>query len=814
MELLNVEEIEWDLEKIKTDEIILFEGTDQDGSSLYIEIIIHMNHSTTTVFLGEQDRYFSGQFSAPLTENDHILSCGPLLVEMRSPFRRWRITFKGYLNWMFRNSLTNQEEFITFGGWWKPTTDARYFYSNAKINCFMDLLLKKPIDFMGNLKKIFRDNNDEVLSLRIMHSKAITQFGQMHLQIRVAEMLTEKRLRGNLMFIFLFILPQFTIRKDEVQSSFSYLQGNGKIVQISRIKVNHALANGMALFKTVYRTIQKQKIAQFETIPNYTASPYERSHFILPFTHRACQDKTISGGKGANLAKMKSFENMFSVPEGVVITTTGYEEHLKHNPTVFSLIKELNGTGLKIEDAIIIGEKIQSAIRSSTLDQYLIDSLPDYGISTNCGSLAVRSSAVGEDGSELSSAGQLESSLDITFEQVIITDFRLSECQFQKLIFTLDWAEVVRMLGFQLSQGSNCISEMIKDGVGGVLFTCDPVRNDVGSVIINAVRGLGEQVVSGAVTPDEIVVCKRTRTVEKPENCCLDDESIIKLTSVGLFLESTFGKIQDIEFIMKDGNVYIVQSRDITGSDRESHFELLTEFDDATLTDKEILSTANVGEVLCHPLTPLERSLIFPLYDKVLTAISLEHVTGWCARHFPIVVHMTGQRIFLNMGEAELRYPRLSPSFIFLRMATMIKVMFITSYEKLEEIKKLRSKIESLSPCGEVSMERLFELQEEQRKIKAQKIARAVIDDNLKEEFLRIKGAGALDILRRGVTTRPLIEKFLKTHGHRILMKYMVKQTHRGVAGREFAKSCLVKATFELRKTIRLIGNKLFQEVW
>ena len=47
------------------------------------------------------------------------------------------------------------------------------------------------------------------------------------------------------------------------------------------------------------------------------------------------------------------------------------------------------------------------------------------------------------------------------------------------------------------------------------MFTCDPVKNDDGWIIINAIKGCGEDIVSGVVTPDEVVIEKETKKVSK-----------------------------------------------------------------------------------------------------------------------------------------------------------------------------------------------------------------------------------------------------------------------------------------------------------
>lgn len=181
------------------------------------------------------------------------------------------------------------------------------------------------------------------------------------------------------------------------------------------------------------------------------------------------------------------------------------------------------------------------------------------------------------------------------------------------------------------------IQEMNRNGTSGVMFTVNPVKLDRGEIVINALRGSGELIVSGVTTPDEIHVNRMTGTVnikvcnqksvcykkecfEKvgPE-CCLCDYQIVKLARVATYLEEVFGKPQDIEFVMRNGQLNVVQSRDITGLDKESPFEMYTEYDSPCVTDKEILTNANVGEVLPAPVNAMEAYNLTSMFDKVVS---------------------------------------------------------------------------------------------------------------------------------------------------------------------------------------------------
>jgi len=135
---------------------------------------------------------------------------------------------------------------------------------------------------------------------------------------------------------------------------------------------------------------------------------------------------------------------------------------------------------------------------------------------------------------------------------------------------------------------------MVNSKAAGVIFTINPVTGDPSQIVIEGNYGLGESVVSGAVTPDDFVVDKNTLKiierriakktvqylrdpdtgktvhldvpVEKQEQPCLNDEEIIKLAELAKRIEQHYGKAQDIEWAIDSDlsfpdNIFIVQSR-------------------------------------------------------------------------------------------------------------------------------------------------------------------------------------------------------------------------------------------------------------
>ena len=173
----------------------------------------------------------------------------------------------------------------------------------------------------------------------------------------------------------------------------------------------------------------------------------------------------------------------------------------------------------------------------------------------------MRSSACAEDSEAASFAGQQETYLDVEGADEVCA--KVVDC----------WASFFseRALFYRSHKGSLddlamavVVQRMVDADKAGVLFTVDPVQRRRDQMIVEAVCGLGEQVVSGEVTPDHYVVdragaVKRERLAERrrprPRRSCASWPR-----SAGA-LEEHFGGPQDVEWAIAGGSVYLLQSR-------------------------------------------------------------------------------------------------------------------------------------------------------------------------------------------------------------------------------------------------------------
>ena len=187
------------------------------------------------------------------------------------------------------------------------------------------------------------------------------------------------------------------------------------------------------------------------------------------------------------------------------------------------------------------------------------------------GPVAVRSSATAEDLPGASFAGQQDTYLNVAGVDDVLD--AVHRC----------WASLWtdRAVAYRAAQGIDgsgvalavVVQRMVDAESAGVLFTADPVTGRRRQAVLDAARGLGDAVVSGAVDPDHFVVDaatgrildRRLGSTADDGAACLTDAQVRALVSLGDRVESAFGSPQDIEWAVDaDGHVWLTQARPIT----------------------------------------------------------------------------------------------------------------------------------------------------------------------------------------------------------------------------------------------------------
>jgi phosphohistidine swiveling domain-containing protein len=179
--------------------------------------------------------------------------------------------------------------------------------------------------------------------------------------------------------------------------------------------------------------------------------------------------------------------------------------------------------------------------------------------------VAVRSSAIGEDGAESSFAGQHETFLDVRGIEDII----------DAILACWRSASSERAVAYKKERGITAkprvavlVQELVRADSAAIAFSADPVNGDRDTVVIDACVGLGEAIASGSVTPDTYAVRKRDVAILKRtvagDRSALDDERVREVARLAMALEIESGAPVDVECAFAAGTLYLLQSRPIT----------------------------------------------------------------------------------------------------------------------------------------------------------------------------------------------------------------------------------------------------------
>jgi pyruvate, water dikinase len=314
---------------------------------------------------------------------------------------------------------------------------------------------------------------------------------------------------------------------------------------------------------------------------------------------------SIAGGKGANLAEIYNAE--INVPPGFVITAQAYDYFIEKaglkeqiqellSTINYEDTKELNETTEKIRK-LIIGAEIPKDLQEEIEESYgLLDTsdlknanrtVLEILKNTEPVFVAVRSSATTEDLADASFAGQQETFLNVKGKSNLLLSIK--KC-FASL-FTSRAAYYRHKKGYEKIKASLAVvvQKMVDSDKSGVIFSRDPT-NQTENIILEAVFGLGEGIVSGAITPDKYVISKDLEILdrkiedkkiaiirdsggnqttaklspEKSNQQVLKDHEVKRLAEISLKLEEHYKKPQDIEWAIEGDEIYVVQTRAIT----------------------------------------------------------------------------------------------------------------------------------------------------------------------------------------------------------------------------------------------------------
>ncbi|MBL8151637.1 MAG: PEP/pyruvate-binding domain-containing protein [Blastocatellia bacterium] len=282
---------------------------------------------------------------------------------------------------------------------------------------------------------------------------------------------------------------------------------------------------------------------------------------ILWLDQVECRKKHSVGGKAANLSFLSAY---FPVPYGFCLTTDA-----------FNLLEEISTRS-------IVGGLYQQVEQAYNLlcKHVGVDNV----------SVAVRSSAIVEDGDTASFAGQYKTYLNVVGLESVIE--AITDCwQAIHNSGTDNYLKYHKMDERPLEMAV-LVQQMVIADISVVAFSANPLNGSREEILINANWGLGESIVSGIVTPDTYTVRKKdffvvsrhigekqimtiassngTEKISVPrimrKQAVLDESKIREIAETILFLEEVLGYAVDIESVYKGSRLYLLQCRPITSN--------------------------------------------------------------------------------------------------------------------------------------------------------------------------------------------------------------------------------------------------------
>ncbi|MET1043518.1 MAG: PEP/pyruvate-binding domain-containing protein, partial [Microbacteriaceae bacterium] len=326
--------------------------------------------------------------------------------------------------------------------------------------------------------------------------------------------------------------------------------------------------------------------------------------YITRFGELGRADIAVAGGKGANLGELVGAG--FAVPDGFVLTTDAYQAFVDANgldPDIRRLaaLSADAATPTAVRAAAApqafaeASAQIRALFRAGVVPEAIAAELRDaYDELTGSvaggadSAVAVRSSATAEDLPTASFAGQQDSYLNIRGLPALTE--AVINC----------WASLwtARAMAYRAREGIDpgtvrlavVVQRLVEAAASGVMFTANPSTGRRDQVVISAAWGLGESVVGGSVTPDDLVIAADTgavlsrRTADKQvmtvladtgtreqpvptdrrSRPVLDDRASARLAELGTRIAAHFGAPQDIEWALTDAGFQVLQARPIT----------------------------------------------------------------------------------------------------------------------------------------------------------------------------------------------------------------------------------------------------------
>ena len=263
-----------------------------------------------------------------------------------------------------------------------------------------------------------------------------------------------------------------------------------------------------------------------------------RTDLVLSLDQVGSADTAQVGQKVATLGELARAG--LTVPAGMILTAE-------------ALALTLAAAGLD-------GAADPAQIRAVTLPVQVAAAIDTMAVQLGDRPLAVRSSGVAEDLPGASFAGQYESVLAVPAESLASAVRRCWASAFTGQVAAYRRSRGVR----PDARMAVLVQPMVEAQAAGVAFTADPVTGDRDTALVSAVRGLGDRLASGEVSPDEWVIRGEAVTCRAAPEGAIDATVAADVAALARRIEARLGGPQDIEWALAGGRLVVLQARPMT----------------------------------------------------------------------------------------------------------------------------------------------------------------------------------------------------------------------------------------------------------
>lgn len=326
--------------------------------------------------------------------------------------------------------------------------------------------------------------------------------------------------------------------------------------------------------------------------------------YIKQLDQCSLADVSTVGGKCASLGELEH-AGLPSSP-GFAVTVKTYRDFLDATGIEARIREEIQkALDASANNGGVHYQELEAAIdevfqRAQMPDEARASIVASYrALCDRCGCddvlVAVRSSATSEDSAQSSFAGQHETFLNVSGEdEVVEKTMACWKSLFSAAALHYRSSAEIDHLEADMAVG---VQKMVDAKVSGVMFTANPITNDVDQMVIEMAWGLGEGVVSGHVAPDNYIIDKKSLAilermispkmvefvrdtesggtimrdveVERQSIPCMTDDEVIELVRMGMAIEDYYGRPMDIEWALdaqlpRAAALVTLQSRPIT----------------------------------------------------------------------------------------------------------------------------------------------------------------------------------------------------------------------------------------------------------